>query len=193
MLMYLPSRICDVITLSFDTRFQFFLHCQIWFDVLYTFFYMFCTFNEFLSTPKKLDVMYPTTLNRDDSWKVKKQGANMFITWYIFPYDSWYTCIFEIGSIPTRVFDLMIKMSQLLCVYFYTPDVSGRIIVWRGSLSVRLSGRLSACWSVRKACKHDIDWTIPARTVKLGILPTNDKRTNPIDFQGHGWKVKVTS
>ena len=62
MLMYLPNRIYDVITLLFDTRFQFCFHCQIWFDVLYTFCYMFCTFNEFLGTPKKRDVMYPTTL-----------------------------------------------------------------------------------------------------------------------------------
>ena len=60
--MYLLNRICDVIALLFDTRFQFCFHCQIWFDVLYTFCYMFCTFNEFLGTPKKRDVMYPTTL-----------------------------------------------------------------------------------------------------------------------------------
>ena len=61
--MYLPSRICDVITLLFDTRFQFCFHYQIRFDVLYTFCYMFCTFIEFLSTPKKRDGMYPTTLS----------------------------------------------------------------------------------------------------------------------------------
>ena len=62
MWMYLPSPFCDVITLLFDTRFQFCFHCQIWFDVLYTFCNMFCTFNEFLGTPKKRDVIYPTTL-----------------------------------------------------------------------------------------------------------------------------------
>ena len=61
--MYLPSRICDIITLLFDTRFQFCFHSQIGFDVLYTFCYMFCTFNEFLGIPKKRDVVYPTTLN----------------------------------------------------------------------------------------------------------------------------------
>ena len=61
--MYLPSRICDVITLLFDTRFQFCFHSQIGFDVLYTFCYMFCTFNEFLGIPKKRDVVYPTTLS----------------------------------------------------------------------------------------------------------------------------------
>ena len=67
---------------------------------------------------------------------------------------------------------------------FYTPNLSGRIMVWRGRLSVRLS--------VHKVCKHDTDWTIPARTVKLGTHTTYDKRTNPIDFQGQGSKVKVT-
>ena len=62
--MYLPSRICDVITLLFDTRFQFCFHGQIWFDVLYTFCCIFYSFSEFLGTPKKRDVMYPTTLSQ---------------------------------------------------------------------------------------------------------------------------------
>ena len=57
-------------------------------------------------------------------------------------------------------------------------------MVWRGRLSVRLS--------VHKACKHDTDWTVPARTLKLGTLTTYDKTKNPIDFQGQGSKVKVT-
>ena len=76
----------------------------------------------------------------------------------------------------------------LVCVgftVFYTPDLSGRIntiMVWRG--------RLSVCLSVHKACKHDTDWTVPARTFKLGTLTTYDKRTNPIDFQGQGSMVK---
>ena len=52
--------------------------------------------------------------------------------------------------------------------------------------------RASVCQSVHKACKHDTDWTVPARTFKLGTLTTYDKRTNPIDFQGQGSKVKVT-
>ena len=56
----------------------------------------------------------------------------------------------------------------------------------------RASVRLSVCGSVRKACKHDRDWTVPARAVKLGIHTTYDKRTNPIDYQGQGSKVKVT-
>ena len=53
--------------------------------------------------------------------------------------------------------------------------------------------RASVCGSVGKACKHDRDWTVPARAVKLGIHTTYDKRTNPIDFQGQGSKVKVTN
>ena len=58
--------------------------------------------------------------------------------------------------------------------------------------SVRLSVWVSVCGSVREACKHDRDWTVPVRTVKLGTHTTYDKRTNPIDFQGQGSKVKVT-
>ena len=61
-------------------------------------------------------------------------------------------------------------------------------MVWRGRLSVWASVRLS----VHKAFKQDTDRTVPARTVKLGTHTTYDKRTNPIDFQGHGSKVKVT-
>ena len=45
---------------------------------------------------------------------------------------------------------------------------------------------------VVKPCKHDTDWTVSARTVKLGTQITYDKRMTPIDFQGHGSKVKVT-
>ena len=58
--------------------------------------------------------------------------------------------------------------------------------------SVCLSVRPSVCPSVHKACRHDTDRTISARTVKLGTQITYDKRKNPIDFQGHGSKVKVT-
>ena len=76
---------------------------------------------------------------------------------------------------------------------FDTPDLSGRIMVWRWRLSVCLSVRLSVCPSVHKACRHDTDRTISARTVKLDTHITYDKRKNPIDFQGHGSKVKVTS
>ena len=81
-------------------------------------------------------------------------------------------------------------------LYFYTPDLSGRIMVCCGRLSIRLSVGLGVClfdcWSVRKACKHDRDLTVPARTVKLGTHTTYDKRTNPTDFQGQGSKLKVT-
>ena len=59
--------------------------------------------------------------------------------------------------------------------------------------SVCLSLRPSVCLSVHKACKHDTDWTVAARTVKLGTHTTYDKRTNLIDFQGQGSKVKVTA
>ena len=45
---------------------------------------------------------------------------------------------------------------------------------------------------VVKPCKHDTDFTIQAGTVKLGTQITYNKITTPIDFQGHGSKVKVT-
>ena len=63
MLMYLPNRIYDVITLLFDTRFQF-LFFTAKSDLMFSTHsaICFCTFNEFLGTPKKRDVMYPTTL-----------------------------------------------------------------------------------------------------------------------------------
>ena len=37
---------------------------------------------------------------------------------------------------------------------------------------------------VVKPCKHDIDRTVPSRTIKLGTHTTYDKRTTPINFQG---------
>ena len=53
---------------------------------------------------------------------------------------------------------------------------------------------VSVClWVCPQACKHNRDRTVPARTVKLGTHTTYDKRMNPIDFQGQGSKVKVTS
>ena len=42
------------------------------------------------------------------------------------------------------------------------------------------------------ACKHDIDWTISARTVKLGTMTSYDRRTTPIAFEGQGSKVMIT-
>ena len=45
---------------------------------------------------------------------------------------------------------------------------------------------------VVKPCNHDTDWTVSARTIKLGTHISYDKRKTPIDFQGHGSKVKVT-
>ena len=56
----------------------------------------------------------------------------------------------------------------------------------------RASACPSICLSVHKDCKHNTDWTVLARTIKLGTVTTYDRRTNPIDFQGQGSKVKVT-
>ena len=53
----------------------------------------------------------------------------------------------------------------------------------------------SVCLSVRpsvhKACRHDTDWTIWARTVKLGTLTTYDKRMNPTDFRSQGHMLHI--
>ena len=62
----------------------------------------------------------------------------------------------------------------------------------RSCSTLLLSFCLSVCPSVHKACRLDTDWTVQARTVKLGTLTTYDKRKNPIDFQGQGSKIKVT-
>ena len=75
------------------------------------------------------------------------------------------------------------------CLFIIRPTC--RDVLWYGA-GVCPSVRLSVCPSVHKACKHDTDWTVPARTFKLGTLTTYDKRRNPIDFQGQGSKVKVT-
>ena len=76
---------------------------------------------------------------------------------------------------------------------FIMPPFLYARLVWTYYGMARASVCLSVRLSVHIACKHDTDWTIAARTVKLGTLTTYDKRTNPIDFQGQGSKVKVTS
>ena len=40
---------------------------------------------------------------------------------------------------------------------------------------------------VVKPCKHDTDWTVSAKTVKLGTHTAYDKRTNPIDWFSRSW------
>ena len=107
---------------------------------------------------------------QDQSTEVKEQSV----------LDDFYDCVFK---------QIWMCLHFCLIVHrFYTPDLSGRIMVWRWRLSVRLSVRPS----VHKACKHDTDRAVSARTVKLGTHIPYDKRKNPIDFQGHGSKVKVT-
>ena len=53
-----------------------------------------------------------------------------------------------------------------------------------------MDGWVCACVR-RAACKHNTDWTVPARTVKFGIHTSYDKRTTPICFQGQVSKFKV--
>ena len=78
------------------------------------------------------------------------------------------------------------------------PEISGYSWVqWlRNNLPVliQMIKKLMASFESKNPdnCKHDTDWTVSARTVKLGTHTTYDKRTTPIDFQGHGSKVKVT-
>ena len=78
---------------------------------------------------------------------------------------------------------------DLIFIFIIRPTCQD--VLWYG-VGVCLSVRPSVCPSVHKACRHDTDRTISARTVKLGTQITYDKRKNPIDFQGHGSKVKVT-
>ena len=83
-----------------------------------------------------------------------------------------------------------IVVISLTCTWFFIRPTC-RDVLWYGA-GVCPSVRLSVCPSVHKACKHDTDWTVWARAVKLSTLTTYDKRMNPIDFQGQGSKVKVT-
>ena len=86
--------------------------------------------------------------------------------------------IFEPRHAKRALRVILIKM-----FIFIRPTPTCRDVLWYG---------IGACPSVHKACRHDTDRTISARTVKLGTHITYDKRKNPIDFQGHGSKVKVT-
>ena len=110
-------------------------------------------------------------------------------------------------KIPLTTFTCIITLNLITfseCGYSYHPSKliirslisvfirpTCRDVLWYG-VGVCLSVRPSVCPSVHKACRHDTDWTVWARTVKLGTHTTYDKRTNPIDFQGQGSKVKVT-
>ena len=55
-----------------------------------------------------------------------------------------------------------------------------------------VKGQGNMLYIVVKPCKHDTDWTVPARTIKLSTHTSYDKKTTPIDCQGQGSKVKVT-
>ena len=55
---------------------------------------------------------------------------------------------FQLGQ-SNLVHLLLMTRGQTLLIF----KVRGRIMVWRGRLSVCLSGCLSVCGSVRKACK----------------------------------------
>ena len=52
-----------------------------------------------------------------------------------------------------------------------------------------VKGRGHTLSIVVKPCKHDTDWTVSARSIKLGTHTSYDKRTTAIDFQGQGSKV----
>ena len=59
---------------------------------------------------------------------------------------------------------------------FYRMCFIRSVILWHGK-GVWASVSVSMCGSVRKTCKHDTDWTVPARTVKLDTHASFDKRT----------------
>ena len=135
------------------------------------------------------------------SLKVNFKG-NTVVPWIILPLESswvWWTFttnIFTIDHIlylsSFRKIKTKNKNPTYLAIFFtsiiWEPEIFFCMALWYGA-GVCLSVRLS----VHKACKHDTDWTVAARTVKLGTHTTYDKRTNPIDFQGRRSKVKVTS
>ena len=90
--------------------------------------------------------------------------------------NVWIWSIIQFGKIFARIWQFSILIRP-----------TSRDVLWYGA-----GVCLSVCPSVHKTCKHDTDWTVPARIFKLGTLTTYDKKTNPIDFQGQGSKVKVT-
>ena len=111
-------------------------------------------------------------------------GTNVFLARGLFPQF----CILRpFNFLAIRVKFYSFLYARLVGTYYDMARASVRPPP--PPLSVCLSVRLS----VHKACKHDTDWTVAARTLKLGTHTTYDKRTNPIDFQGQGSKVKVTS
>ena len=52
-----------------------------------------------------------------------------------------------------------------------------------------VKGRGHTLSIVVKPFKHDTDWIVSARSIKLGTHTSYDKRTTAIDFQGQGSKV----
>ena len=85
-----------------------------------------------------------------------------------------------VDTIQTEPFEL--GPSNLVHILLMTR---GRTLL---IFKVRVKGQGHTLDIVHKACRHDTDWTVWARTVKLGTHTTYDKRTNPIDFQGQGSK-----
>ena len=98
--------------------------------------------------------------------------------------------ILEVNEIPHKVEELSIQIWLKYMLQVFICQTC-RDILWYG-MGICLPVCPSVCWSVQKACKHDTDWTVSATTIKLSTHTTYAKRTNPIDFQGHGSKVKVT-
>ena len=78
----------------------------------------------------------------------------------------------------------------IIFVVFIRPTCRDVLLYGAG---VCLSVRPSVCLSVRLSTKLVNTIQTATRTVKLGTHTPYDKRTNPIDFQGQGSKVKFTS
>ena len=74
---------------------------------------------------------------------------------------------------------LTVLCSQMRQVFI---RLTCREVLWYGA-----SIRLSVCGSVHRACKHDTDWTVPARTVKLGTHTTYNE-DKPYWFSRSGVK-----
>ena len=117
--------------------------------------------------------------------------------------EIWQNCM-KVIECESETLSYFLGLPFEYCSQFYSQEFLLRsLIKFRHSLIfIRPTCRdvlwygagvcLSVCPSVHKACRHDTEWTVQVRTVKLGTFITYDKRTDPINFQGQGSKVKVT-
>ena len=89
-----------------------------------------------------------------------------------------------VNTIQTELFQLN-EDHQTWYIYFFRQEDNTKCFTRSG-----VKGQGHTLNIVLKPCKHNTDWTVSARTIKLGTPISCDKRTAHI--QGHWSKVKVT-